>query len=293
MPDGLPVSGGQGSPLLDAYIAMQARRVKDAVTAPRDAYRGDLQIFDPATGHVSDEAMDRANGMAGIAMTGGLSGVARGGTTIGAGPIRAYHGSPHSFDKFSSKAMGSGEGAQAYGAGTYFAEAEPVAMGYRDRLTPAGQKGSMYEVGIDAPPEAFIDHAKPLNQQSQLVQDAFASLGRGKTVPSWRPDKTGTYEIGGIKFDPEMTGMQAYRQLDSNPAVATEKLKEAGVAGIRYRDAGSRDGSGSATNNLVVFNDDLVSILRKYGLAGVAALGAGGGAVSNLGMGGPPQDMRY
>ena len=47
-----------------------ADAVQSAVTAPRDAYRGDLQVFDPATGHVSDEAMRRANEMAGLAMTG-------------------------------------------------------------------------------------------------------------------------------------------------------------------------------------------------------------------------------
>ena len=43
---------------------------RSAVTAPRDAISGDLQVFDPATGHVSDEAMRRANEMAGLAMTG-------------------------------------------------------------------------------------------------------------------------------------------------------------------------------------------------------------------------------
>jgi hypothetical protein len=46
----------------------------------------------------------------------------------------AYHGSPHTFDKFSTDKIGTGEGAQAYGHGLYFAEAEDVAKGYRDRL---------------------------------------------------------------------------------------------------------------------------------------------------------------
>jgi hypothetical protein len=49
--------------------------------------------------------------------------------------IRAYHGSPHSFDKFSTSQIGTGEGAQAYGRGLYFAEAENVAKGYRDQLS--------------------------------------------------------------------------------------------------------------------------------------------------------------
>ncbi|WP_434127511.1 hypothetical protein, partial [Enterococcus faecium] len=51
--------------------------------------------------------------------------------------ITAYHGSPHDFDKFSLDKIGTGEGAQAYGHGLYFADAEDVARGYRDRIAGA------------------------------------------------------------------------------------------------------------------------------------------------------------
>jgi hypothetical protein len=51
--------------------------------------------------------------------------------------IRAYHGSPHDFDRFSMEAIGTGEGAQAYGPGLYFAENEGVARFYRDALSDA------------------------------------------------------------------------------------------------------------------------------------------------------------
>jgi hypothetical protein len=50
--------------------------------------------------------------------------------------IRAYHGSPHDFDRFSTESIGTGEGAQQYGHGLYFAEREPTALSYRDALTP-------------------------------------------------------------------------------------------------------------------------------------------------------------
>lgn len=49
--------------------------------------------------------------------------------------IRAYHGSPHDFDKFDISKIGTGEGAQAYGRGLYFAENEAVAREYRDGLS--------------------------------------------------------------------------------------------------------------------------------------------------------------
>jgi hypothetical protein len=47
-----------------------------------------------------------------------------------AGVIRAYHGSPHTFDKFDMSKLGTGEGAQAYGHGLYFAENPEVAKSY-------------------------------------------------------------------------------------------------------------------------------------------------------------------
>lgn len=48
---------------------------------------------------------------------------------------RAYHGTPHRFDKFSLDAIGTGEGAQAYGWGLYFAERRSIAEWYRDTLS--------------------------------------------------------------------------------------------------------------------------------------------------------------
>lgn len=50
-------------------------------------------------------------------------------------PLTAYHGSPHSFDKFQTSEIGTGEGAQVYGDGLYFAEREGVAKSYKDELT--------------------------------------------------------------------------------------------------------------------------------------------------------------
>ena len=49
--------------------------------------------------------------------------------------INAYHGSPHEFQRFSMDKIGTGEGAQAYGSGLYFAEQKSVAEGYRDNLS--------------------------------------------------------------------------------------------------------------------------------------------------------------
>jgi hypothetical protein len=45
-----------------------------------------------------------------------------------------YHGSPHKFDQFDSSKIGTGEGAQAYGHGLYFAENPSVAESYQKTL---------------------------------------------------------------------------------------------------------------------------------------------------------------
>jgi hypothetical protein len=63
--------------------------------------------------------------------------------------IRAFHGSPHSFDQFDLSKIGTGEGAQAYGHGLYFAESEGVARSYRDNLTQG------------ADPRSFINEIIP------------------------------------------------------------------------------------------------------------------------------------
>lgn len=48
--------------------------------------------------------------------------------------VRAYHGSPYDFERFDISKLGSGEGAQSFGRGLYFAENEGVARSYRDAL---------------------------------------------------------------------------------------------------------------------------------------------------------------
>lgn len=54
---------------------------------------------------------------------------------IGKPPIKAFHGTPHKFDKFDISKIGTGEGAQAYGRGLYFAGEKDVARQYRDNLS--------------------------------------------------------------------------------------------------------------------------------------------------------------
>lgn len=54
-------------------------------------------------------------------------------SSMGEGELfsKAYHGTPHEVDKFDTEKIGTGEGAQAYGYGLYFADSKEVAEFYR------------------------------------------------------------------------------------------------------------------------------------------------------------------
>jgi len=51
----------------------------------------------------------------------------------------AWHGSPHVFEKFQITNIGSGEGAQAFGWGLYFAESRGIAEFYRNKLAKSNK----------------------------------------------------------------------------------------------------------------------------------------------------------
>ena len=51
------------------------------------------------------------------------------------GQVDVYHGSPYQFDKFSTEKVGTGEGAQAFGAGLYFTSEQDIAKHYADSLS--------------------------------------------------------------------------------------------------------------------------------------------------------------
>ncbi len=274
------------------------------------------------------------------------------------GGIKLYHGSPHDFDKFSMDKIGTGEGAQAYGHGLYFAEREGIAKSYRDALTGGlnnwsvdgvpvtklhgstnpddslkvnyGQavregrtpeeaidwlttqyrgkanskfeqpeniayfneqiarldamravppkvehnEGRMYEVDINANPEDFLDWDAPLSGQPQKVRDALTTRLPPAGTNAFlddnllaRPSKSGGYEYSADvgRFVQSIQGGDA--------AKLSGELREAGIPGIRYKDAGSRGADGtSGTSNYVVFDENLISIVKKYGIAGAATM---------------------
>ena len=248
--------------------------------------------------------------------------------------LKAYHGSPHDFDRFSTENIGTGEGAQAYGHGLYFAEREGTAMSYRDALTPrdfdyeehlmeqykvaesmedynrmdmleramqhdtpadfrdiasdadydddyrqlandmademegfVNPKGNpvnfgrMYEVDINASPDELLDYDVDLIDQSQKVKDGILKLGlkdlNGKKYSIQKLDDLG------------YRGQTLYEKISVNAGadVASMRLKDVGIKGIKYADAQTRFSPKGRTNNYVMFDDKTIEIARKYGVS--------------------------
>ena len=71
--------------------------------------------------------------------------------------VMAFHGSPHSFDKFTTEKIGTGEGAQAFGWGLYFTDLESIARNYAKNLGKLQLK-QQYK-GEDVIPQSPIDAA--------------------------------------------------------------------------------------------------------------------------------------
>jgi hypothetical protein len=91
------------------------------------------------------------------------------------GAIKAYHGTPHLFDRFDMSKIGTGEGAQAYGHGLYFAENPLVAESYRKNLSKDADV--IYQAELNGVPIDIRDlKGAPNLALASLVTDPSRSI---------------------------------------------------------------------------------------------------------------------
>jgi GNAT superfamily N-acetyltransferase len=224
--------------------------------------------------------------------------------------LRAFHGSPHDFDRFSMDRIGTGEGAQAFGHGLYFAEEPNVAKAYQlklgkvdaeslrffDTVEPEMQafartqwqeyvnnvgadratlsefldmtwsnrkysdqhaqlhqlvksgevtvdprSGGLYEVEIDVEPEQLLDWDLPLSKQGAHVQEFFDSaLAEDEVYQAWKRNGAIAKVNASLLYD-RLSGPRGMQRGNvDGREMASQKLREAGIPGIRYLDQGSR-----------------------------------------------------
>ena len=107
----------------------------------------------------------------------GMLNVVKQGIEKGREKIKAYHGSPHDFDRFSTDNIGTGEGAQAYGRGLYFAEREGTAKSYRDALSTTGYKSSSGKELKDMPSSyGFANLMDEMRRSNRSDEDVVKML---------------------------------------------------------------------------------------------------------------------
>ena len=152
--------------------------------------------------------------------------------------------------------------------------------GLRGQVT-SQNTGKMYEVNINADPEHFLDWDKPLSEQPETLRNALPGM-----IQQYGGDLQKLVSANG-DLRPAVPGQSVYQALSKaiagnenfarNPPQAADVLRDAGIPGIKYLDQGSR-GAGKGTRNYVVFNDKLIDLIKKYGIAGMAS---GAAAQSN------------
>ena len=128
---------------------------------------------------------------------------------------------------------------------------------YEGRVKPA-KPGKMYEVEVNADPAQFLDWDTPISEQPKVLE-----VLRAHDLA----DDTHVFTPEGAKPLEDVTGENLYRTYGSTrgKAVASRAARRIGIPGIKYLDQGSRD-VGEGSRNYVVFDDKLITILRKYGL---------------------------
>ena len=139
------------------------------------------------------------------------------GTGVEGGGIRAFHGSPHSFDKFDIGKIGTGEGAQAYGHGLYFAGNEGVAQSYRDMLGTRSM--DLKDPGNLA---AWMYH-KNMGDRANAITELKTSLKSAQNYPkSYQPGDADRFSAALDKLEsnaemPSAPGHMYEVNLNANP----------------------------------------------------------------------------
>jgi len=96
-----------------------------------------------------------------------------GGEVDGDDGISAYHGSPYEFDEFDTGKIGTGEGAQAYGHGLYFAENPEVAQAYRSRLAGRPEIKGLTLAGHTVGPHNGFDYGPKTNSTYENLRSSL------------------------------------------------------------------------------------------------------------------------
>ena len=209
--------------------------------------------------------------------------------------ITAYHGSPHDFDRFSLDKIGTGEGAQAYGHGLYFAENEGVAKGYRNTLAE-------WKVNGAEPDPNNPSHIAAVTLKSHDGDAGRAVADLRTTAESNLPSEERTAAAKAIEMIqkgqklPEASGGHMYQVnikanpehfldwdkpiVDQHPDTINSLLKSLPESSTNFLHAGTtgrelHDALGSAVPSGTPVSIGKTDLLRQAGIPGIKYLDQG------------------
>ncbi|MBQ1983252.1 MAG: hypothetical protein II232_01320, partial [Spirochaetaceae bacterium] len=182
----------------------------------------------------------------------------------------AYHGSPHNFDRFTTDAIGTGEGAQSFGWGLYFTNQEDIARWYADKLSKNNKElfnRNLYTVELPEGKYLYWDKAYEGNDYKLILEDIKQAIKNNpNSETEWALKVIDQTLYEGI------TGADLYHHLtfliDDGEARNPEKttsmlLKSIGYIGIDYPAASlSNMIIAEGKRNYVIFDDENVKVLE-------------------------------
>jgi len=132
-----------------------------------------------------------------------------------------------------------------------------------EQLAETGQfpTGSMYEIDITADPNDFLDYDLPLSQQPEKFASDINMISEVQKIS--KTDQFGEPASFGSFLDA--------LEKKAGPKGAQQEFSDAGIPGIKYFDADSRS-AGQGSRNYVVFDENLINIVKRYGVAGAATM---------------------
>ena len=138
-------------------------------------------------------------------------------------PMTVYHGSPHKFDAFDMSKIGTGEGAQAYGHGLYFAEAPEVAKGYQAKLA-AQQKPNVVDANLQKLYEKTGDWSKAVDEHMRRIYDT--PKAKEKMRESLIKQGAPTNVEGGALYKVDLPDEQIAKMLDWDKPLSQQTPQE-------------------------------------------------------------------
>ena len=124
---------------------------------------------------------------------------------------------------------------------------------------------------------------KEINAQLNILSKEIDKYSTSYGVFSDPKGKIAFDKYNGLLDERAKLPSQYFKKGDASKIVS-EQLSKVGIPGIKYkanRGTGDRDVSSSDPNNYVIFDDKLISILKKYGIVGPVAVTAKSVASNN------------